>query len=205
MTRSKGMVVDEILVLPKIKKLKENMKKILNTTQTTPKPNPIDIKETIPVVDKSMKTTINKHVETLENKTEATKEQGMGYDIVEYIKKTKENISLFELCNFPQQRTKILEVFNPQLNSVREAIKFDDEVNEASIGGKSRSHTLPFLLSFEIFNHNVHNCLVDSRYSSNVMPLSICKKIDSQPAPSPSKIFQLDRSVIKVIGEMKDV
>ena len=40
-TRGKGMVVDESLLLPKIKKLKENMKKILNTTQTTPKPNPV--------------------------------------------------------------------------------------------------------------------------------------------------------------------
>ena len=33
-TRSKEPVVDESLILPKIKKLKENMKKILSTTQT---------------------------------------------------------------------------------------------------------------------------------------------------------------------------
>ena len=37
-----------------------------------------------------MKTTINKPVENLANKTRTTKEQGMGYDIVEDIKKTKE-------------------------------------------------------------------------------------------------------------------
>ena len=30
---------------------------------------------------------------------------------------------------------------------------------------KSRSQTLPFLLTFEIFNRNVHNYLVDSRAS----------------------------------------
>ena len=30
------------------------------------------------------------------------------------------------------------------------------------IGRKSRSQTLPFLLTFEIFKQNVHNCLVDS-------------------------------------------
>ena len=41
--------------------------------------------------------------------------------------------------------------------------------------------------------------------SSNVMPLSICKKINGQPTPSPSRIIQLDRYVVKVIGEMKDV
>ena len=44
MTRSKVSVVDEILVLPKIKKMKENMKKILSNTQTTPNPNLINIK-----------------------------------------------------------------------------------------------------------------------------------------------------------------
>ena len=118
MTISKGSVVDEILLLPKIEKFKENMKKVLSNTQTTHKPNPINMKETIPVVDKSMKTTINKLVETLANKTKTTKEQGMGYDIVEDIKKKKANIYLFELCNFRQQKKKFLEAFNPQLNSV---------------------------------------------------------------------------------------
>ena len=96
-TRSKGPVVDGSLVLPKIKKMKENMKKILSTTQTTPKSNPVNIKE--------IKSVFNKLVNTMLNKKEGTKkglvEDDIGYDIVEDIKKTKENISLFELCNFP--------------------------------------------------------------------------------------------------------
>jgi hypothetical protein len=37
------------------------------------------------------------------------------------------------------------------------------------------------------------------------MPLSICKRINGQPIPSPSQIIQLDRTVVKVIGELKDV
>ena len=51
----------------------------------------------------------------------------------------------------------------------------------ALIGKKSRSQTPPFLLTFEIFNRNVHNCLVDSGDSSNVMPYSVCKKLNAQP------------------------
>ena len=77
------------------------------------------------------------------NKSEGTRkglvEHDMGYDIVEDIKKTKTNISLFELCNFPQQRNKLLESFNPWPSSIPKPIEFDDEVNEASIGGKSKS------------------------------------------------------------------
>ena len=38
----------------------------------------------------------------------------MGYDIIEDIKKTQENISLFEMCNLPQQRKKLLEAFDSQ-------------------------------------------------------------------------------------------
>ena len=81
-----------------------------------------------------------------------------------------------------------MESFDPQASSIPKAIESDDEVNEASIGAKSKSQTLHFMLSFEIFNHNVHNCLVDSRASSNVMPLSICRRINGQPIPSPSWI-----------------
>ena len=71
--------------------------------------NPKNIKETSPV--------INKHVKTMENKLKSnkrgTKEYNMGYDIVEVIKKTRANISLFELCNLPRQRKKLLEAFDP--------------------------------------------------------------------------------------------
>ena len=59
---------------------------------------------------------------------------------------------------------------------------------------KSRSQTPPFLLTFEIFKRNVHNCLVDSGASSNVMPYSVCKKLNAEPQMSKTKIIQLDRS-----------
>ena len=73
------------------------------------------------------------------------------------------------------------------------------------IGRISRSQTLPFLLTFGIFNRNVHNCLVDSRASSNVLPYSVCKKLNVEPHMSKTKIIQLDRSNVKVFGELKDV
>ena len=73
------------------------------------------------------------------------------------------------------------------------------------MGGKSKYKTPPFLLTFEIFNHNMHNCLVDSGASVNVMPLSVCKKINGQPKPSTWRVIQLDRINVKVIEEMEDV
>ena len=51
----------------------------------------------------------------------------------------------------------------------------------------------------------MHNCLVDSGASVNVMPLSVCKKINGQPKPSTWQVIQLDIINVKVIGEMEDV
>ena len=97
-------------MFPKIRREKETMKKIIGTTQTQHKENLENIEKTSPM--------INKHVKTIANKPEGTKneieEYNMGYDIVEDIKKNKENISLFELCNLPQQRKELLEEFDPQ-------------------------------------------------------------------------------------------
>jgi hypothetical protein len=69
----------------------------------------------------------------------------------------------------------------------------------------TRKNVPPFLLTFEIFNRNVHNCMVDSGASSNVMPWSVCQKINAEVESSSLKIIQLDRTDVKVIGELKNV
>ena len=80
------------------------------------------------------------------------------------------------------------------------------EEDVESIGeGKARFKTPPFLLTLEILNHNVHNCLVDSGSSVNVMPLAVCEKINGKPKPTTWEVTQLDRTNVKVVGEMEDV
>jgi hypothetical protein len=51
----------------------------------------------------------------------------------------------------------------------------------------------------------VHNCLVDSGASSNIMPYSVCLQINAKPQKSAIQIVQLDRTRVKVLGELKDV
>ena len=46
----------------------------------------------------------------------------------------------------------------------------------------------PFLLTFEIFNRNVHNCMIDSGASSNVTPLYVYKKLNATWEPFPIQI-----------------
>ena len=77
--------------------------------------------------------------------------------------------------------------------------------NQQNFVVNTRKNVPLFLLTFEIFNRNVHNCMVDSSASSNVMPLSVCQKINAEVQPSSLKIIQLDRTNVKVIGELKNV
>jgi hypothetical protein len=53
----------------------------------------------------------------------------------------------------------------------------------------TRRNAPPFLLNFEIFNRNVHNYMVYLGASSNVMPWSICQKINAEVQSSSLKII----------------
>ena len=81
------------------------MKKIKNKSQT------VNIPEFV-ISSQSPKTS-NIPVNSIENKFQNVKknstEHEMEYKIVEDIKKTKANISLFEMCNLPQQKEKLLK------------------------------------------------------------------------------------------------
>ena len=79
----------------------------------------------------------------------------MGYDIVEDIKKDKANISLFEMCNVAQQKEKMLKPLEVPEEELPTDNQPEEEFGEASVGGKSKFKTPPFLLTFEIFNYNV--------------------------------------------------
>ena len=62
--------------------------------------------------------------------------------------------------------------------------QLEEEIGEASVGGKSKYKTPTFLLTFDIFNYNVHNYLLDLGALVNIMPWSVYKKINGQPKPS---------------------
>ena len=118
---------------------------------------------------------------------------------MEDLKKVKSNVSLFKMCKVPQQKERLLKALEasdeklPTNNQPQE----EEEIGETSVGGKSKSKHPPFLLTFEIFNHNVHNCLVDSGASVNVMPISVCKRINGHPKPSTWRVVQLDKNRCK--------
>jgi hypothetical protein len=84
-------------------------------------------------------------------------------------------------------------------------VEITTTINATSIGAFSKYQVPPFLLTYEIFNFNVHNCLADSGASSNIMPFSVFQKINVVPQITKTRIIQLDRTYVKVKGELRDV
>jgi hypothetical protein len=120
-----------------------------------------------------------------------------------------------DMCRIPQQKDFLLQalksieapITSTDLGEVPSPtdLKNKPNVNAFSVDKKGNPFVPPFLLTFEVFNINLHNCLVDSGASSNVMPLSICKKLNAVLLKSDKHVIQLDKTQVKFIGELKDV
>jgi len=140
----------------------------------------------------------------------------MDYNIVDDMKKTKANITMFELSKLKHQHKLLLKELNdvpssplPSAKAANDSGQPPSGIVEATdavlIGDRSNSHTPPFLLTYEIYNKNLHNCLIDSGASSNIMPASVCSKLNIEPQKSAIHIVQLDRTKVQVLGEINSV
>ena len=83
------------------------------------------------------------------------------YNLVDDLKKDKANISLFELLKIPSRRENLPK--NTMLNKLKEVQNNNLEICTKLDGqNTSMKRVPPFLLTFDIFNRNVHNCMIDS-------------------------------------------
>lgn len=134
----------------------------------------------------------------------------LDYDIIKDMKKTHANISLYELTKLTGQRYTFLRAMGQT-----STYNVDSSSKGSSKSPRSLASVLNtlhredvnslcpwFFLSFEIFNFNVHNCLVDSSASVNVVPLSIAKNMNEQWSSTGIEIIQLDQICVPAIGEL---
>ncbi len=94
----------------------------------------------------------------------------LDYNIIEDMKKTRANISLYELTKITGQWELLLRVLGKtSIGDVTYSSKGTSKSLDALTFVLNMLHmeeanslSPPFLLSFEIFNFNVHNRLIDS-------------------------------------------
>ena len=142
------------------------------------------------------------------------------YDIVEYVKKTRANISFFKLAHLNSQNNLIFKALGgtnttstptntntplglttTRANQITISNMLNQPAaNSALFGQKYKSMTPPFLLNFEVFNNKLRNCLVDSGAMTNVIPYFVCQKLNAQPRKCTTQIVELDKSTVQVMG-----
>jgi hypothetical protein len=133
----------------------------------------------------------------------------LEYDFLEDLKKTKANISLFELMKIPQIQENFIKTLQGKASTGTKEInarmkkgttksspsrnytssKIQVATNISLTRQRSRYTTTPFLITFEIFNMNVHNYMVDSGASSNVIVLKFFENINVKPEASDIQII----------------
>ena len=75
------------------------------------------------------------------------------------------------------------------LNKSREAQNHNLEVcTKLDAQNSSAKRVPPFLLTFEIFNRNVHNCMIDSGESSNAILMYVCINLNATWESCPTQI-----------------
>ena len=121
----------------------------------------------------------------------------MEYNIIEDMKKTRANITFYELSKLKHQQKLFLKELKAVPTSPLPTVVISQVAQEMSrppstssnkmsstdialIGGRSKSHTPPFILTFVVFK-NFHNCFVDSGASSNILPKTVCAKLNVEP------------------------
>lgn len=133
----------------------------------------------------------------------------LDYKIVDGMKKTWANISLFKLAKIHSQRDILLRALGqtttdsatPTSKGASTPLESMSTVLNTLQMEEENSCFPPSLLSFEVFNYNVHNCLVDFGTTGNIMPLSIARKINAQWRETSVRIIQLDQTLVPAIGE----
>ena len=142
-----------------------------------------------------------------------SKGETIDYTIVQDLKRARANISIYELAKIAGQREFLVQTFSQPSPSDKASVsqkvsgKFSCSIKFEVNVTTFNTNTLcpPFLLTFENFNYNVHNCLVDYGASVNVMPLSIAKKTKVKWDKTNAQIIQLNRSLVQAIGEFRNV
>ena len=128
----------------------------------------------------------------------------LEYNMAEDLKRVKANISLFDLLKIPSIRDSLPK--SMIIKQPREAQKNNLDSYAKPNNQKPGSKGIPpFLLTFDIFNRNVHNCMIDSGASSNVIALSVFKRLNVTWEPFPIQNFQFKRYKVKVVGRLRNV
>jgi hypothetical protein len=96
----------------------------------------------------------------------------MMYNVMEDLSKLRITLPFTEVVKIPQQRKNILKLLDDPSKRT-EVVVTTPKQNQISSTAKLRGKIPPFYISIENHNDALHNYLVDTSVTNNIMPLAV--------------------------------
>jgi hypothetical protein len=133
----------------------------------------------------------------------------MTYNVIDDLTKLWITLSFMEVVKIPQQRENILNILDDTSSSDPriEANFMNTKQQQSSIPARPRGKVPPFYISLENHDFTLHNCLVDSGATNNIMPLSIMEALGMECTKyyeMGESIYAIDSRKVPAYGEIKD-
>jgi hypothetical protein len=128
----------------------------------------------------------------------------MKYNVVDDLSKLRITLSFTEVVKIPQQRENILKLLDEPAERI-EAVEASPKQSQSTSTIKLRGKVPPFYISIE--NHDValHNCLVDTGMTNNIMPLAVMEALGmscTRYYETSEIIYAIDSRQVSAYGEL---
>ena len=155
------------------------MKKVETQTQETEPVNKATFSTRI-TIDKAVQTNKSER-KNLEVSTKETDKVSIAFSFENELNKIKIPIPLVELAKNPCYRKQITKMIGvSELESQSDVIKLEDDRPKITFGPHfegSKDNIAPFYITLNIHDQLLHNCMLDSGASHNVVPKIIMDKL----------------------------
>jgi ribonuclease HI len=132
-----------------------------------------------------------------------------NFNLENEISKIKIPIPLVELAKNPVYRKQIAKMINfSEKESQADTINLEDDKPIIVFGPHvegAKDTVAPFYITLTIFDHLLHNCMLDSGASHNVMPKAIMDKLGLEVTRPYGDLYSFDSRRVKCIGMIKDL
>ena len=128
----------------------------------------------------------------------------LNIDLGGWLNNAKMLVPVAEIMKIPSQKGKLLKATEePSQSNMDKAIAYQDAPVILQSMGTGNEKNQPFYLSLLLNNHLLHNCMLDSGASSNVMTKKIMERLNLRISRPYHNIFAMDSKKIEVCGLIK--
>ena len=145
----------------------------------------------------------------LEVPTRKTDKVSGVFSLKNEINKIKIPIPLVELAKKPVYRKQITKVIGiSELESQSNVLNLEDDKPNITFGPHfegAKDTVAPFYITLNVYDQLLHNCMLDSGASHNVMPKIIMDKLGLQITRPYKDIYYFESRRFKCMGMIKDL